>query len=174
MDFKRFMFFHYSYVTNLCFRLLDLFPPFVRILILRLFLKKIGKNVYIDTGVYFRYPGKVSIGNNVSINRGSTFLPSYHGKVNEIVIGNNVRIGPSVSFFAAGHDTRFLSLPDTGGNIIVKDNVWIGGNATLLQGIFIGEGAVIAAGAVVTRDVQPYKIVGGVPAVEIKSREIEN
>ena len=56
------------------------------------------------------------------------------------------------------------------GDIVVKDDVWIGYDATILSGVCIGQGAVIAAGAVVTKDVPPYAIVGGVPAAVIKMR----
>lgn len=57
------------------------------------------------------------------------------------------------------------------GKVIIKDNVWIGAKATILQGITIGEGAVIASNSVVTKDVLPYTIVGGVPASFIKNRK---
>lgn len=56
------------------------------------------------------------------------------------------------------------------GDIIVKDDVWIGRNALIMSGVNIGQGAVIAAGAVVTKDVPPYAIVGGVPAKVIRYR----
>lgn len=56
------------------------------------------------------------------------------------------------------------------GNIVVKDDVWIGYGATIMSGVTIGQGAVIAAGTVVTKDVEPYSIVGGVPAKHIKYR----
>ncbi len=56
------------------------------------------------------------------------------------------------------------------GNIVVEDDVWIGNNATILSGVHIGQGAVVAAGAVVSHDVPPYAIVGGVPAKVIKYR----
>ena len=56
------------------------------------------------------------------------------------------------------------------GNIVIDDDVWIGYGATILSGVHIGQGAVIAAGAVVTKDVPPYAIVGGVPAKVIKYR----
>lgn len=55
----------------------------------------------------------------------------------------------------------------------IADNVWIGGNSTILQGVTVGEGAIVAAGSVVTKDVASYTIVGGVPAKFIKDRHIK-
>jgi maltose O-acetyltransferase len=65
-----------------------------------------------------------------------------------------------------------LDLPDTYGRVSIGDNVWIGGRSIILQGVKIGEGAVVAAGSVVTRDVDAYEVVAGVPAKPIKKRNI--
>jgi len=59
-----------------------------------------------------------------------------------------------------------------GGGITVNKNVWIGANSVVLQNVTIGEGAVVASGSVVTKDVEPYTIVGGIPAKFIKKREV--
>ena len=169
---KRHLFMWYSYGLNLGLMLLNLMPPLLRTLCLRIVFADFGRNVFVDYGCYFRFPKKIRVGNEVTIGRGCMLLPSYFSEASEIVIGNNVRIGPSVSFLAAGHDHRYLHLPDNGGRIQVGDNVWIGGNVTILAGVNIGEGAIVAAGAVVTRDIEPYCIAGGVPAVKIKMREV--
>ncbi len=171
-NFMRFLFLHYAYAIHLLHGILNLSPPFLRTLFFKLLLKKMGKGVFIDTKVYFRYPNRVSVGNDVSVNRGCSFYPSYHFKEAEIVLGNNIRLGPNVSFLAAGHDHTRLDLPDIAARIEVKDHVWIGANATILQGVTIGEGAIIAAGSVVNKDVPAYQIYGGVPAKFIKEREV--
>ena len=168
----RLLFLHYAYAVHLTHVLLDLMPPPVLFLSFKLLLKKMGSSVFIDTRVYFRYPNRVRIGSHVSINRGCAFYPSWYHKEAEIVLGNNIRLGPNVSFLAAGHDHTRLDLPDTAGRITVGDNVWIGANCSILQGVNIGEGAIVAAGSVVTKDVPPYKIYGGVPAKEIKDRTV--
>ncbi|RAP58630.1 hypothetical protein BTJ49_05675 [Oleiagrimonas sp. MCCC 1A03011] len=129
-----------------------------------------GKGVYLDARVYFKFPRRIEIGNFVSINRGCEFYPSHFGK-SVIRIGSNVRIGPGVRFFGAGHDIDSATFDDLGGDIRVGDNCWIGGNATLLAGVEVGEGAVIAAGSVVTCDVPPHVVVGGVPAKVLRSRQ---
>ena len=162
----------YSWVTNLLWLFLDLMPFPVRSLVFRLTLKKYGKGSFIDYGCYIRYPSRVSIGKNVSVNRGCRFFASHFFRDVKICIEDNVAIAPGVTLFAAGHDYRFYRLPDTAESITVKRYVWIGGNSTILPGVTVGEGAVVAAGSVVTKDVEPYTVVGGVPARLIKKREI--
>src|SRR5205085_11213725 len=123
----------YSYLSQVYQKGLNFFPPVIRNIFYRMMLKRMGHKVFIDSGAYFRYPSRISIGNNVSLNRNCSLYASWHFREAEIVIGNNIRIGPHVSFFAAGHDHATKGLSDTGASIHVKDNVWIGGNSTILQ-----------------------------------------
>ncbi len=162
----------YSYITQAAWMIMNLMPPFIRTIIFKIGLKKKGKRGNIDYGVYMRYMNHIELGDDVWINRNSQLYASHRFKDVKISIGSHVAIGPNVCFFAAGHDTSTLSLDDTAASIIVKDHVWICGNSTILHGVTIGEGAVIAAGSVVTKDVAPYTLVGGVPAVKIKDRII--
>lgn len=168
----RFFFQYYSYLLNVWLMILNIFPPFLRNIFLKIMLKKVGKNVFIDYGVYFRFPSKVMLDDEITVGYGTKFFPSFHNKLSLIHICSNVRIGPNVSFNAAGHDYRYLHLPDVGGGITVNKNVWIGANSVVLQNVTIGEGAVVASGSVVTKDVEPYTIVGGIPAKFIKKREV--
>ena len=106
------------------------------------------------------------------------------GDKTRLIIGDFCSIGPGVLFILeAGHPVnRFSTFPfkvkvlgqkreaTSKGDIILEDDVWIGANVTVLSGVHIGQGAVIAAGAVVTRDVPPYAIAAGVPASVIKYR----
>ena len=88
----------------------------------------------------------------------------------DIVIGNNVSISQEVIILTADHD---LDEPDFRGRnrtVIIEDFVWIGTRALILPGIIIGRGAVVAAGAVVTKNVPPFTLVGGVPAKVIRMR----
>lgn len=99
-------------------------------------------------------------------------------------IGNFCSIANGVKFIlSSDHPTQYIStfpfhklivdgMPDaiSKGNILVDDDVWIGYGATIMSGVHIGQGAIIAAEAVVTKDVPPYAIVGGVPAKVIKYR----
>lgn len=83
-------------------------------------------------------------------------------------------IGPNVVIRAADHglskDILIRKQQHIGGIIIIEDDVWIGSNAVILKDVKLGKGCVIAAGAVVTKDVEPYTIVGGVPAKKIAER----
>lgn len=160
----------YSYLLNLGLLLLELSPYPVRILVFRLLLGKLGKAVLIDYGTYFRYPKKISIGGGASINRGCELYAAHLATGGTITIGNNVALGPHVKVFAGGHDYNTLNLTDTAGPVVIDDFVWIGGNTTILPGVYIGEGAVIGAGSVVTRDIPPYSIAVGNPARVIKRR----
>lgn len=167
---RMFVFLQTMYVWELMLKAIDLLPPFIKIIIYKLLFKKIGFNVFIDMGCYFRYPNRISIGSNVSINRNCKIFGSYHIKNAEIRIGNNVRIGPEVVIFGAGHDHSFINLPNIADSIIIENNVWIGGNSTILHGVTIGNGSIVAAGSVVTTNIPPMKIVGGVPAKILKDR----
>lgn len=162
----------YLYLWNFYLFINMIMPPFIRNIILRLMFKKMGKNVYIDYGVYFRFMNKIEIGHDVTISRGSKIFPSFHCKDAKIIIKNNVRIGPEVLFIGAGHDYRFLNLPDIGSTITIEDNVWVGARSMIMHGVTIGKGSVVAAGSVVTKNIPAYKIVAGVPAKIIKDRII--
>jgi maltose O-acetyltransferase len=167
-----FLFPLYSYCYNLLFLFLEILPPFFRSFIFKILLKKLGRNSYIDYGTYFRYPRKISIGNQVIINKNCKFYASLHNKKAEIIIGNNILIAPEVSIYSAGHDHYSLSLPHTGDTVKINDDVWIGARSIILPGVEIGKGAVIGAGSVVTKNVPELTIVAGNPARILKKRTI--
>ena len=92
-----------------------------------------------------------------------------------VVIGNNVMIAPNVIIAGGNHGVALNGTPmcfqiDSSIGIKIGNDVWIGANATILDGVTIGEGSVIAAGAVVNHSVEPYSIVAGVPAIKVKMR----
>ena len=109
----------------------------------------------------------LTIGNNVFLNTEIRFgVP-----VAKVIIGNNAAIGPRVSFETTGHGLLYTNGQSRGStykDIIIEEGAWIGANVTILGGVTIGKGSVVAAGAVVTKDVPPYTLVGGVPAKQIK------
>jgi acetyltransferase-like isoleucine patch superfamily enzyme len=166
----------YSWISNVGWRLLDVMPGFVRTIVFRLCFRSFGKASYVDYTCYIRYMKQISVGSHTTINRGCKFFASYHFKDAFITIGDHVAIGPDSVFFAAGHDHRSLDLPDTAGSIMVGNHVWIGGRCVIVpkESLVIGEGAVVAAGSVVTRDIPPYTVVGGSPARKIKERTVND
>lgn len=94
-----------------------------------------------------------------------------------VYIGNNVMIAPHCMFAAGDHDFKQIDVPIrfagnlSRGPITIEDNVWIGANCTITDGVTIGKDSVIAANSVVTKDVSPYDIVGGSPARTIANRK---
>lgn len=129
-----------------------------------------GNNITITPPFNCDYGFNIKIGNNFYCNFDCIFLD-----VNEIIIGNNVMFGPRVNLFTASHpidkDIRNTNL-EYGLKIIIKDNVWIGGNTTINPGVTIGENSIIGSHSLVTKDIPPNVIAGGVPAKVI--REITN
>ena len=131
----------------------------------------IGRFTMIEATGLLRLLGKgVRIGANSNLGD-----YNYVGGVGGVTIGENVLIGQFVSFHPQNHVIDDPNRPikeqgTTEVGIVVEDDVWIGARVTVLDGVHIGRGAVIASGAVVTRDVPPYAVVGGVPARVIKWR----
>ena len=149
---------------------MELFPPIARNLIFRFVFKKIGRNCLVDYKTYFRYPKRISLGDNVTINRDCALYASYMVENVGITIGNNVALAPHVRIYTATHDYSTLSLEDAAASVIIEDNVWIGGGSIILPGVTIGTGAVIGAGSVVTRSVPALSVAVGNPARVIKAR----
>ena len=146
----------------------------------RVLLKKMiascGKNVFFPHDIKL-YGYDIHIGNNVSLGSGSLFMCAGA----PIYIGDNVMLGPRVTVITGNHRTDFVGkymfdvkgpdkLPENDQPVVFEGDNWIGANATILKGVTVGEGAVVAAGAVVTKNVAPYTIVGGVPAKYIGDR----
>jgi acetyltransferase-like isoleucine patch superfamily enzyme len=130
----------------------------------------LGQCITFYPGVSIRGNGRLSIGNQSSINSGVIF-----GLTCDLTLGSHVLVGDQVSFRTADHEYRDPEIPiveqgERRGPIVVGDDVWIGANATVLRGVTIGHGAIVGANSVVTRDVAPFSIVGGVPARVIGHR----
>ena len=140
-------------------------PVEIRYLLSQITDSEIDESVAVFTPLYINYGKHTKIGKNVFINFDCVFLD-----LGGITIEDNVLIAPKVSLLSEGHpinpNDRQSLVP---GHIHIKKNAWIGAAATILPGVTIGENSVVAAGAVVTKDVPNNTIVGGVPAKLIKT-----
>ncbi|MEP7167090.1 MAG: acyltransferase [Candidatus Woesebacteria bacterium] len=137
----------------------------------RLFLHSCGENVKIMDRVRINTPKNISIGNNIFIHHDSE-LDASRAK---ITIGNDVSIGMGALILTFNHIYSSKKIPISrqgtiGKEVKIENNVWIGARSIILSGVTIHSGSIIGAGAVVTKDVAPYTVVGGVPAKFIKSR----
>lgn len=115
---------------------------------------------------------KIKIGNNVSLNSNVMINADVKGK---IIIEDNVIVGPNVVIRASGHKYNNVEIPirEQGhhkGLIVIKNGAWIGANVVILPNATVNDGAIVGAGAVVTKDVGEFEIAGGVPAKTIGSR----
>ena len=133
---------------------------------LKKFFGSLGEHVTIKGNFNCDYGKNIYIGNGAIINCNVTILDT-----NRVEIGENVFIAPGVVISAATHPLdaqRRVSRHFQSHPVIIKDCAWIGANATILTGVTIGKNVVVAAGAVVTKDVPDNCLVGGVPAKIIK------
>jgi acetyltransferase-like isoleucine patch superfamily enzyme len=117
--------------------------------------------------------GWLRVGSNTYIQSGCIFNPF----VNNIIIGANCMIAPRCAFTPYQHGFADTHLPmreqpfTSRGDIVVEDDVWLGVNVCVMDGVTIGRGAIVGAGAVVTQDIPPYAIASGIPARVIRFRE---
>lgn len=139
-----------------------------------------GANFRFDPMGTYSYES-IFVGDNVNLGASPTLLATR----SKIVIGNHVIFGPGVTIRGGNHRFDILGRyidsvqdfekrPEDDPGVVIEDDVWVGGNATILGGVRIGRGSVIAAAAVVANDVAPYSIVGGIPARLIRFRFDEN
>lgn len=129
---------------------------------------KYDKQSCFECNIYIADGKDISIGMTCQINE-NVYLQG-------AIIGNHVMIAPNVAIITKSHSYQNLHVPmifqeQTYGKSIIEDDVWIGRNAVIMPGIKIGRGSIVAAGAVVTKNIEPNSIVGGVPAKLIKFRK---
>jgi galactoside O-acetyltransferase len=166
-----------------------------RRLIYKSFFKQCGNKLRLDPNVEVIGFGNISLGDSVQISKNSSLHAHNNGKLiigdrfgmninstvgaadgGVIVIGNDVMIAQNVVIRASDHEFNNIHIPISkqghrGGKIIIEDGCWIAANVVITANVKIGEQSIIAAGAVVTRDVEPFSIVGGVPGKLIRKRK---
>lgn len=140
----------------------------IRYFFLKRIAKNVGKNVNIEQHVVFGE--EFEIGDNSTVG----FRSDIYGLVK---IGKDVMIGPEVAIYTHNHKHDEIDIPmikqgyTENKPVYIEDNVWIGRRVLIMPGVCIGTGSIVAAGAVVTKNVEPYSIVGGNPAKIIKYRK---
>jgi maltose O-acetyltransferase len=130
-----------------------------------------GAGIHLGCYLWFYGPGQirrsvVSLGENVRVNRKCTL--DVRGGLR---VEANASISPEVMILTASHRVDDPAFPVETRPIVIEENAWIGTRAVILPGVTLGRGCVVSAGAVVTRDVEPYAIVGGVPARKLSERD---
>jgi acetyltransferase-like isoleucine patch superfamily enzyme len=138
----------------------------IRALFSQLIGKKVDESFMLIPPFYTAGGDEIRVGRNVFVNQNCTFYD-----LGGLDIGDDVLIGPNVSIITAGHplDPSQRRAVTIGKPIVIERNVWIGAGATIIGGVTVGENAVVAAGAVVTKDVPPNTLVGGNPARVVRS-----
>lgn len=138
---------------------------------LKLFGAKVGKKVVYYPGVWISPPSKIVIGNDVDLalnvlitTGGGVYIGdrTLIGYGTKILSSNHIIPDKSKKIFYSGHESK---------KVTIRNDVWIGANCIILPGVVVGEGAVVAAGSVVTKNVRAFSIVAGVPAKVIKERD---
>lgn len=130
---------------------------------------KIPFDSYIGRNCEVKFPFHVKIGHGTVINKNSLL----DGRGGYIYIGDNVDIAQNIRIWTCEHDINDKNHGPKIGDVYIDDYVWIASNVTILPGVHIGKGAVVATGAVVTKNVGDFEVVGGIPAKKIGERKNE-
>lgn len=152
----------------------------MRMLLLRPAFRRYGRHFIFDPDGHYTFRN-IEVGDNVSIGSGAVLMAAE----SHIIIGNKVMFGPNVMIIGGNHNISVVGRymydvkekkPEDDQDVIIEDDVWVGAGALILKGVTLGRGSVVAARAVVDRDVLPYTIVGGIPAKVISKRfeQLEN
>jgi acetyltransferase-like isoleucine patch superfamily enzyme len=144
----------------------------LRWLLYKMLFRRLDGVCYIYSGARISHSYGISCGRNLMVNAGA-FLYGRGG----LRIGDCVMVGPNVVIVSSQHrfdDARvpMMYLGHRADPVEIGDDVWLGANAVILPGVRIATGTVVSAGAVVTRDTEPYSIVGGIPASKIGMRPL--
>ncbi len=141
----------------------------LRRIYLHRWLGMLGDGTGVQMGCRFLNGRKIHLGKRNVINFGCLF----DGRKFPVRTGHDVSIGPEASILTLGHDPGSPIFADRVGEVPIGNHVWIGYRAIILPGVTIGEGAVVGAGAVISKDVEPFSVMAGNPARKIGERSRE-
>jgi putative colanic acid biosynthesis acetyltransferase WcaF len=157
----------WHYVSGFVFKT-SLFPVYgIKVALLRLFGAKIGKQVEIKPCVNIKYPWLLTIADEVWIGENV-----WIDNIAMVTIASNVCISQGATLLTGSHDYKKTSFNLITGTVTIENGAWIGALATINQGLVIGSHAVLTTGSVATKNLQPYSIYQGNPAMKIRDRVI--
>jgi putative colanic acid biosynthesis acetyltransferase WcaF len=157
------------YFTNALFFLNPLFPfRSVKPGLLRLFGARVGRGVVIHPGVNIKYPWKLVIGDHTWIGQ-RTWLDN----IDRLTIGDHVVISQGAMIIQGSHNYKQVTYPTMSAPVVLENGSWVGAGAMVMLGVTLKSHSVLAAGSVATKDLEPYTIYQGVPAVPVRERVIE-
>lgn len=161
-----------SYASAIINVLINILPSILKKLLLKIILKKFSLNCFVDQNIFIRNPINLSILRNCSINRGCEFYTSFANYKNgNISLQENVTLSPNVKIYAIGQNPHSKNFNTITKPVLIKKDVWIGADVTILPGVTIGKNAVVASKSVVNKSVNANEIWAGNPAKYIKKRE---
>jgi putative colanic acid biosynthesis acetyltransferase WcaF len=157
----------WHYVSGFVFKT-SLFPVYgIKVALLRLFGAKIGSRVEIKPCVNIKYPWLLNIADEVWIGENA-----WIDNIAMVTIGSNVCISQGATILTGSHNYKKTSFDLITGPVTIENGAWIGALATVNQGLIIGSHAVLTTGSVATKNLQPYSIYQGNPAMKIRDRVI--
>ncbi len=143
-------------------------PSRLKTMFLKIFGSEIGKNIVIKPNVNIKYPWFLDMGSNIWIGEGV-----WIDNIGKVVIGNNVCISQGVYLLTANHNYKMSTFDLIVDEIVLEDAVWIGAKSIICPGVRCRTHSVLTSGSVATKDMEPYKIYQGNPAVYKRDRVIE-
>lgn len=151
--------------------LLNPFNPFsnIKIYILRLFGAKIGKGVVIKPSINIKYPWKLNIGNHVWIGENV-----WIDNLAEVSIADNVCISQGAMLLTGNHNYKLSTFDLIIGEIVLEEGVWIGAKSVVCPGVKCASHSVLTVGSIATKNLEPYTIYQGNPAIKLKERFISH
>ena len=156
------------YFVNAIFFINPLNPiSSLKVSLLRLFGARVGERVLIKPGVNIKYPWHLEVGNECWIGEGV-----WIDNLTTITIGNNVCLSQGAMLLTGNHNYKSSSFDLLIGEIVLEDGVWVGAQATVCPGVKVRSHAVLAVGSIATKELEPYTIYQGNPAVAVRKREI--
>ena len=165
---KKIKIFIYSFSLYLLNHFITYLPSHsIRIFAMKLYGVKVGRSNFLRMYLKFLNPKNIRLGNNNSINQKVMF----DGSGGKVIIGNNVDVGYETNIWTLEHDPDSDTHDTVPGDVIIEDYVWIASRVTILPGVKIEKGAVVASGSIVTKNVASMTIVAGVPAKVIGYRK---